>query len=197
MTEPTPAYMLLDVEGDGEDGPIHALRFFFETANQLSASTIPEAAEDYAQTPDGWEQVAYLKAAVRDAIDALRLAESQVDTALAECLPLDQMPLPALGCTVERGWSRPGKKWDGKRLVPVLAARLADEAAVDRLTGEVRPVGAIAEYVADGIAEAAGLYNASASWRTTALKAQGVEPRDFYDADAARQHVNLKGRAKR
>lgn len=89
-------------------------------------------------------------------------------------MPSDNTDVPGVGtlafCNV--GGST---EWDGLALVGALAARVADH-AVDQGSGEIKPPGVIAEEAAMVVADCAGLGNASASFKTTAVKLYGLDP---------------------
>lgn len=70
---------------------------------------------------------------------------------------------------------------DGRRLAHLIAARAAEEATVDRDTGEIRPVppAVLAGAVADALIACGGLDNASNAWRGDSLRARGIDPKDW------------------
>lgn len=82
--------------------------------------------------------------------------------------------------TLVRSYGGKRSRWDGRRLVHVLAARVSDT-PVDLDTGEVLPPAALAAKVADEIIDCAGLDRPSHGFKSTAIKARGLKPGDYSD----------------
>lgn len=171
------------------------LRELLFEVHQRAENLAADQCAEYEDDPEGWHQLAIVKAALEDAAAVLRSASGSVEPVLAKAMPFDTMEHDVLRCPVTRGWSRPGKQWDSALVVDQVAARVADEAAVDPETGEVRPVGEIVRAAAHAVAECGGLMVASASWRTTKLKQRGIDPSRYYTSDQpARQTISMPGR---
>jgi hypothetical protein len=79
---------------------------------------------------------------------------------------------------IEASWQT-SYYWDGPRLARMIAAQVADESYVNRLTGEVTPPGAFAEIVAMAIVACAGLDAKSKSWRKTDLTGRGIDVAEY------------------
>lgn len=79
----------------------------------------------------------------------------------------------------------PGKttRWEGERLARRIAARAADRACVNPLTGEILdeipPPAVIAEYVVNELIACAGLDNANPAWRKGEIKGRNLDPDDY------------------
>lgn len=95
-------------------------------------------------------------------------------TATRWLMPDNNSAVAGVG-TLEFCNSGGGVEWDGLHLVAALAARVADH-AVDQATGEMKPPAVIAEEAAMVVADCAGLGNASASFKTGAVKTYGLDP---------------------
>lgn len=107
---------------------------------------------------------------VRDMV-ALKLHYAIVDD------PNHRRVFPGVG-VLEATWQT-SYYWDGVRLARTIAAQVADESYVDRLTGEVTPPGAFAETVALAIVACAGLDAKSKTWRKTDLTGRGIDAAEY------------------
>lgn len=89
----------------------------------------------------------------------------------------------------------PKVRYDVRRVVSALAARLADE-VVDQESGEVPPVGVIAETVATAVAEATGSLAPSAKWNKTPLAQHGIDL-DAFETERSYGRTTLREDYKR
>lgn len=98
---------------------------------------------------------------------------------------------PGLG-TLKAGWSG-ADQWDGVDLVYVVAARAADKARFDPMTGalldEPMPYGAFAMFIANEIIAVAALDNASATFRKEDVKGRGIDPAEFLHRNPNKRRV--------
>lgn len=82
--------------------------------------------------------------------------------------------VPAVG-TIDVRPASTRHKYDNTRLVGILAARAAEQCAVDRDTGEILPAAIVAQHACRVLAETAGATTDSFSgWRKTAAEKLGV-----------------------
>lgn len=91
---------------------------------------------------------------------------------------------PTLG-KVERRWQSGRREWDTPRLAGAVTERAKDQRRVDR-DGLIESEG---DAVARVLAECARL-----DWRTTALKAQGIDPAAYSSTDPGRHVLGLPKR---
>lgn len=91
--------------------------------------------------------------------------------------------------------SRRRSNWDGQRIVGVLAARLADELAVDEGTGERLPPGVLAAQVANVVAETGGLFRGSHQWPLGKLRSHGIDPNSYSEVSESKASVRIFGDA--
>jgi hypothetical protein len=82
--------------------------------------------------------------------------------------------------TLVRSYGGKRSRWDGRRLCHVVAARVSDQ-PVDLETGEVLPPAALAAKVTDELIEVAGLDRPSHGFRSSSIRARGLQPGDFSD----------------
>lgn len=124
------------------------------------------------------EQAAWLLARVRDGIEALRLADSQLTAFVAEILP-SKSPYEVEGVgavTVQYGADR--KEWDSPGLVTQAVAAIC-EGDVEEI-GRVRPiVDAFLEF-------------ARPDWRVTPFKNRGVAIDEFCTKTPGRARVTIE-----
>jgi hypothetical protein len=86
--------------------------------------------------------------------------------------------------------ANPTTRYDVRAVCSALAARVADE-VVDRETGEIPPIGVIAEKVAFEVAQATGGLAPSATWQKEALARHGLE-RDRYVTERSWGKLSVK-----
>lgn len=138
----------------------------------------------------GWADVPVLTfdqaATLARALDEPGLGITQVATMIRDRafvsarlrFPTDKTAVVEGVGTLERCLKGAKKVWEGKRIVSVVAARIADE-AIDTTTGEIKPPAVIANEVAQALSDVAGLGNASQSFRKTEIEALGLNASDY------------------
>lgn len=98
---------------------------------------------------------------------------------------------PGVG-TLKAVWSG-SDQWDGVDLVHAVAARAADKARFDPLTGALRdepmPPGAFALFIANEIIAIAALDNASATFRKEDVRGRGFDPGEFLHRNPDKRRV--------
>lgn len=79
--------------------------------------------------------------------------------------------------------------WEGERLARTIAARVAEEVAYDRETGEVAPPAVIGAAVGEALIEVAGLGNKSQTFRVQVIESMGLDPDEYRDRTPGRSSV--------
>lgn len=109
----------------------------------------------------------------RGLLRELQQTESLLVRQVATLMPQWQHTIEGVG-TLKKHQAKDSERWDIDRLLPIIAARTADE-AVDRETGELIPIGALAELVGRRIRECFGVYRG----KVTGVRALGLNPDDY------------------
>lgn len=95
---------------------------------------------------------------------------------------------------IYKTYTKEAERWDGERLVSVVAARIADDVQdVDPESGEVTtpPLGVVCERVAVRVAECLGGMAPSTKWRVTPLHYLGIDPKPYRTSERGRPKVEL------
>jgi len=158
------------------DAAVLALRDADEVLAALEVVLLDDLVDD---PPARMEALAALLVAMADYRRQWQTLENGIEQVLVTLVPPGEAPeVPGLGVLqVRRTGTR--VRYDNEMLTAALAARVADE-VVDRTTGEVPPLGVVAEHVARAVAEATGALAPSFSgWRKGAALAHGLTVDDY------------------
>jgi len=125
-----------------------------------------------------------LLADLRDARQKLHQLESIVEAATARAMTDKRLELPALGILAERKGGSVYTRWDHPRV----AAQVARRYAVDAQSGEIdETLAEVAEHLATWLLDVAHVDY----WRTTALRAIGLNPDTYATKERGRRTVHI------
>lgn len=119
----------------------------------------------------------------------LAVVVASLKARLAAQMPYgEDVTVPGVG-TLTYANSGGSTKWNWPRLVPVLAAQIADE-VFDRETGEIPPLAVVCERAINAFGEIVSL-TPSKKGKTTALEARGLDPKQFVTTTDAEPSVRF------
>lgn len=117
---------------------------------------------------------------------------AQVKRALVAHVGFDHdLIVEDIGLPITRTLVGANARWDWERIVPRVAAQVADEEGFDPVDGVAVPPGVLAEKVGAAVADCAGL-TASKAGRKTSLTKRGIDWHDFVESDGGTPSTRWK-----
>lgn len=150
---------------------------FFEACQAAAAVTVPDAIEGMEELDEPLPELVRLLEQLREAIVALKRAESEIERVVIARVPFGGCTLDGIGTVEVRGGSA-RKGYDQALLVSAYASRLARQASMEYLGTDEPPeqLAKAIEYAVQTMAKATGALAPSfTSWRTGTAKELGID----------------------